>query len=56
MARLFEEEKKDPDNARRVNFVFLAYPFTPPIPQEHYNAVVKELQKGRPLATLVFPG
>jgi hypothetical protein len=44
MAQLFEDEKKYPDNAPRTNFVFLAYPFTPPIAQDDYNTVVKELQ------------
>jgi hypothetical protein len=44
MAQFFEDEKKYPDNARRQNFVFFAYPFTPPIPQDDYNTVVKELQ------------
>src|SRR3954447_22799832 len=45
MAQLFEEEKKYPDNAPRANFVFLAYPFAPPISQDDYNAVVSELQE-----------
>jgi hypothetical protein len=44
MAQFFEEEKNYPDNSRRKNFVFFAYPFTPPIPQDDYNAVVRELQ------------
>jgi hypothetical protein len=33
MARFFLEEKDKSDNAPRKNFVFMAYPFTPPIPQ-----------------------
>jgi hypothetical protein len=41
MAQLFEDEQKNPDNAVRANFVFLAYPFAPPIAQADYNAVVK---------------
>jgi nucleoside 2-deoxyribosyltransferase len=44
VAHLFDEEKGFPDNATRANFVFMAYPFTPPISQDDYNAVVKELQ------------
>lgn len=54
MAQLFEEEKKYPDNAPRTNFVFMAYPFTPPIAQEDYNAVVKELQNEYPLRLWYF--
>jgi hypothetical protein len=54
MAQFFEEEKNYPDNARRTNFVFFAYPFTPPIPQEDYNAVVKELQSEYPLRLWYF--
>ena len=44
MAQFFVEEQNYPDNAGRKNFIFLAYPFTPPISQDDYNAVVKELQ------------
>ena len=44
MAKMFQEEKSYPDNAARKNFVFFAYPFTPAIPQDDYNAVVAELQ------------
>jgi len=54
MAQLFEDEKKYPDNQRRTNFVFFAYPFTPPIPQEDYNAVVRELQSEYPLRLWYF--
>jgi len=34
MAQLFEDETKYPDNAKRANFVFLGYPFKPPLPQD----------------------
>jgi hypothetical protein len=54
MAQLFEDEKKHPDNAPRTNFVFMAYPFTPPIAQDDYNAVVKELQGEFPLRLWYF--
>src|SRR5947209_14693692 len=54
MAQLFEEEKKYPDNAPRTNFVFMAYPFTPPISQDDYNTVVKELQSEYPLRLWYF--
>jgi nucleoside 2-deoxyribosyltransferase len=54
MAQLFEDEKKYPDNASRMNFIFLAYPFTPPISQDDYNSVVKELQNEFPLRLWYF--
>ncbi len=54
MAQLFEDEKNYPDNAPRMNFVFMAYPFTPPISQDDYNAVVKELQSEFPLRLWYF--
>lgn len=54
MAQFFEEEKKYPDNAPRANFVFMAYPFAPPISQDDYNAVVKELQSEYPLRLWYF--
>ncbi|HWY85752.1 MAG TPA: hypothetical protein VNX28_03455 [Gemmataceae bacterium] len=44
MAQLFQEEKNCAENNTRANLVFFAYPFTPPIPQEDYKAVLKELQ------------
>jgi nucleoside 2-deoxyribosyltransferase len=44
MAQFIEEEKRYPDNAQRKHFIFVAYPFTPAISQDDYNAVVKELQ------------
>jgi hypothetical protein len=54
MAQFFEDEKNYPANAPRVNFVFMAYPFSPPIPQQEYNAVVKELQSEYPLRLWYF--
>ena len=54
MAQFFVEEQNYPDNAPRKNFVFLAYPFTPPISQDDYNAVVKELQGELPLRLWYF--
>jgi hypothetical protein len=54
MAQLFEDEKKHPDNAPRMNFVFLAYPFTPPIPLDDYNAIIKELQGEFPVRLWYF--
>ena len=54
MAQLFEDEKKYPDNAPRANFVFMAYPFTPPISADDYNGVVTELQSEFPLKLWYF--
>jgi nucleoside 2-deoxyribosyltransferase len=54
VTQLFDDEKGFPDNAPRTNFVFMAYPFTPPISQDDYNAVVKELQNEYPLRLWYF--
>ena len=54
MAQLFEEEKNTLDNSRRMNFVFMAYPFSPPISQDDYNTVVRELQTEFPLRLWYF--
>ncbi len=34
MAQFFQEEQGYPDNAPRTNFIFMAYPFTPPLSQD----------------------
>jgi hypothetical protein len=39
MAQLFEDERKYPDNATRMNFVFMAYPFSPAIPKMSTTAL-----------------
>jgi nucleoside 2-deoxyribosyltransferase len=52
--QLFDDEKGNPDNAPRRNFVFMAYPFAPPISQDDYNAVVRELQSEHPLRLWYF--
>ncbi len=54
MAQLFEDETRYPDNARRSNFVFLGYPFTPPLPQDDYRAVTAELQEEFPIRLWYF--
>src|SRR2546423_10653097 len=54
MAQFFLEEQKSPENTPRENFVFLAYPFTPPISQDDYKAVVKELESEYPLRLWYF--
>lgn len=45
MAQFFEEEKGIPDNRQRANFVFFAYPYTPPIAADDYKNVLKELEE-----------
>ncbi len=54
MARLFEDEKQHQDNKPRANFIFMAYPFAPPISQDDYNAVVRDLQTEYPLRLWYF--
>lgn len=54
MAQLFEDEKKYPDNQTRRNFVFLGYPFAPPLPKDDYKAVIKELEEEFPLRLWYF--
>jgi len=54
MAQLFEDEKRFPDNSKRKNFIFLGYPFTPPLPQDDYRAVTRELQDELPIRLWYF--
>jgi hypothetical protein len=54
LAQLFEDETKYPDNAQRQNFVFLGYPFNPPLPQDDYRAVTTELQQELPVRLWYF--
>lgn len=54
MAQLFEDEKKYPDNKKRRNFIFLGYPFSPPLPQDDYRAVTRELEEELPLRLWYF--
>jgi hypothetical protein len=54
MAKLFKDEKAFPDNVVRKNFVFLGYPFTPPLPQDDYRAVTKELEDELPIRLWYF--
>lgn len=44
MAQMFKDEKDYPDNRRRENFVFFAYPFSPPLAQEDYRQAIQELE------------
>ncbi len=54
MAQMFEDEKGFPDNAKRKNFVFLGYPFNPPLAQDDYTAAMKELQEELPVRLWYF--
>jgi hypothetical protein len=54
MAKLFEEERKYPDNKARKNFVFLGYPSRPPIPLDDYRKVIKDIEKEIPVRLWYF--
>jgi hypothetical protein len=54
MAQLFEDERRFPDNARRENFVFMGYPYSPPLPADDYRGVVAELQQELPVRFWYF--
>lgn len=54
MASFFEAEKSIPENGRRQNFVFMAYPFTPALPAADYRAAVKALQTELPIRFWYF--
>jgi hypothetical protein len=54
MAQMFEDEKRYPDNSKRENFVFLGYPFTPPLAQDDYRSVMKELEQELPIRLWYF--
>lgn len=54
MAQFLQEEQSYPDNAARKNFVFMAYPFRPPLAQDDYAAVVKEMENESPLRLWYF--
>jgi nucleoside 2-deoxyribosyltransferase len=54
MASFFEAEKDVPENRRRQNFVFMAYPFTPALPAADYRAAVRALQSELPVRFWYF--
>ena len=54
MAQMFEDEKKYQDNNLRKNFVFLAYPYRPPLALDDYRAVTNELQQELPIRLWYF--
>src|SRR6266545_4571640 len=51
---LFADERDIPDNGTRANFVFMGYPFDPPLPRDDYGAVVLELQDELPIRFWYF--
>jgi hypothetical protein len=51
---MFREEAAYPDNAPRANFVFLGYPFHPPIARDDYAAVVNDIEGTLPLRLWYF--
>jgi hypothetical protein len=54
VAQLFEDERRFPDNAPRLNFVFMGYPYSPPLPADDYRGVVSELQAELPVRFWYF--
>lgn len=54
MAQMFKDEEAFADNRSRANFVFMGYPFTPPLAKEDYAQVVKDLQEELPLRLWYF--
>jgi hypothetical protein len=54
MAQLFEDERKFPDNKARQNFVFMGYPYTPPLPAADYRQAVTDLQAEMPVRFWYF--
>jgi len=54
MAQLFDDERKYPDNKARVNFVFLGYPYSPPLALDDYRGVVQDLEQELPLRLWYF--
>jgi hypothetical protein len=51
---MFEDERNFPDNATKLNFVFMGYPFTPPLPPDDYRGVVADLQDELPVRFWYF--
>lgn len=51
---MFKEEEAFPDNGQRQNFVFMGYPYTPPLHKDDYAKVVKELQQELPIRFWYF--
>lgn len=54
MAQMFKDEKGYPDNSPRTNFVFLAYPYTPPLPLDDYRSATAKLEKQFPIRLWYF--
>lgn len=54
MVQMFKDEAAFADNAARSNFVFMGYPYTPPLAKEDYANVVKALQEELPLRFWYF--
>jgi hypothetical protein len=54
MTQMFRDELSYPDNAARTNFVFMGYPFKPPLPRRYYGKVVADLQATTPVRLWYF--
>jgi len=51
---MFRDEAAFPDNAARSNFVFLGYPYDPPIARDDYARVIREVQDLFPIRLWYF--
>lgn len=54
MALMYGQEKGYPDNSARKNFVFMAYPYTPPLSLDDYRNVTNEIQDELPVRIWYF--
>jgi hypothetical protein len=54
LTQMFRDEASYPDNAERSNFVFMGYPFEPPLPRDDYTTVVHELEATLPVRLWSF--
>ncbi len=54
MAQMFTNEKRYSDNSPRMNFIFLGYPFVPPLPLDDYRAATAILQEEYPIRLWYF--
>ena len=54
MSQMFKDEASYNDNSQRTNFVFMGYPFSPPLPKDDYASVVNDLQTTLPLRLWYF--
>ena len=54
MVQMFREERAYADNSPKANFVFMGYPFSPPLPKDDYAKVVADIQTSLPVRLWYF--